>query len=477
MSHTATDTRDTVEAIFGETPMVTGDLTLEQIDHDIAAPIGRIPSINWWIAFVFFGSMMLIGFALMGWTIYKGTGVWGNNSPVFWGFPIVNFVFWIGIGHAGTLISAILFLFRQPWRNAIARFAEAMTLFAVATAGIFPLLHMGRPWLMYWMFPYPNQLGMWVNFRSALVWDVFAISAYALTSFMFWYIGLIPDLATMRHRAPTVVHAYVYKILSLGWTGLSRHWQHYERAYLLLAGVATPLVISVHTIVSFDFATSVVPGWHTTILPPYFVAGAVFSGFAMVLTVIIVLRHVFNMKHLITLKHLENMNKVILATSLIVGYAYSMEFFMAWYSGEEYERFIFWNRVTGPLWWTWVIMAFCNVVVPQLHWFKRFRTSIPVMFVVSILVNVGMWFERFVIIVTSLYRDFLPSSWGSYSPSIVDIGILLGSFGMFFTLTLLFVRTLPVISMTEVKAFMPDAQLTKHPHPSNEPQPVESVNV
>jgi Ni/Fe-hydrogenase subunit HybB-like protein len=463
--------------IFGETPMVEGSVTLEQVDHDIAAPMGRMPSVNWWIAFIFFASMMAIGFSLMAWTIYKGIGVWGNNSPVFWGFPIVNFVFWIGIGHAGTLISAILFLFRQTWRNAIARFAEAMTLFAVATAGLFPLLHMGRPWLMHWMFPYPNELGIWVNFRSPLVWDVFAISTYGLVSLLFWYVGLIPDLAALRYRAATRVHAFIYKLLSLGWTGLSRHWQHYERAYLILAGIATPLVVSVHTIVSFDFATSVVPGWHTTILPPYFVAGAVFSGFAMVLTVIIILRQAFGMKHLITEKHLENMNKVLLATSLIVGYAYGVEFFMAWYSAETYERFIFWNRVNGPLWWAWAIMMTCNVIVPQVHWFKRARTSIPIMFVVSILVNVGMWFERFVIIVSSLYRDYLPSAWGDFAPTIVDVGILMGSFGLFFTLTLLFVRTMPVISMTEVKAFLPGAQLSGHPHPALDPKPVEDVNV
>jgi molybdopterin-containing oxidoreductase family membrane subunit len=420
---------------------------------------------------------MTVGMALIGYTVYTGIGVWGNNSPVFWAFGIVNFVFWIGIGHAGTLISAILFLFRQTWRNAIARFAEAMTLFAVATAGIFPLIHTGRPWAAFWLFPYPNDMRLWINFRSPLAWDVFAISTYGLVSFMFWYVGLIPDLAAMRERATGKVKRVIYSVFSLGWTGLNQHWRHYERAYLLLAGLSTPLVISVHTIVSFDFATSVIPGWHATIFPPYFVAGAVFSGFAMVLSVMIILRKAFKMEHLITMVHLENMNKVLLATSLMVGFAYTVEIFSAWYSGEAFERFAFWNRITGPYWWAFAIMFTCNVLVPQVHWFKKARVSIPLMFVVSIFINVGMWFERFVIIVTSLHRDFLPSSWGVFKPTLVDIGILAGSFGMFFTLLLLFVRILPVISMTEVKAVMPGAQLSRHPERVAGREPLEDAHV
>ena len=469
MSQTATS--------FEPAPMMLGDPTPAQVDADIAAPMGRIPGKRWWIALALTGALMSMGMALIGYTVYTGIGAWGNNSPVYWGFGIVNFVFWIGIGHAGTLISAILFLFRQTWRNAIARFAEAMTLFAVMTAGIFPLIHTGRPWLAFWLFPIPNDMSLWINFRSPLAWDVFAVSTYGLVSFMFWYVGLIPDLAAMRERAATQAHRIIYSVLSWGWTGLNRHWRHYERAYLLLAGLSTPLVVSVHTIVSFDFAPSIIPGWHATIFPPYFVVGAVFSGFAMVVTVLILLRQTFHMEHLITIKHLENMNKVILATGMIVGFAYCIELFTAWYSGEPYERFIFWNRITGPYWWAFALMFGCNVFVPQIHWFKKMRTSIPVMFVASLLVNVGMWFERFVIITTSLHRDFLPSNWGMFIPTAVDLGILLGSFGMFFTLVLIFVRVLPVISMTEVKAVMPGAQLSHHPHPHPDRQPVEDVDV
>jgi len=462
---------------FAPPPAMIGTRTQAEIDADIAAPMSRFPGPRWWVLFAITSTMLAIGGLLIGYTFYEGIGVWGNNSPVYWGFGIINFVFWIGIGHAGTLISAILFLFRQQWRNAIARFAEAMTLFAVLTAATFPLIHTGRPWIAWWLFPYPNDMRLWINFRSPLAWDIFAISTYGLVSLMFWYVGLIPDLAALRERAATKVHRFFYTVFSWGWTGLNRHWRHYERAYLILAGLSTPLVVSVHTIVSFDFATSVIPGWHTTIFPPYFVAGAVFSGFAMVLTVLVVLRKAFHMEHLITLWHLENMNKVMLATGSIVGFAYLVELFTAWYSGEEFERFIFWNRITGPYWWAFGIMFTCNVVVPQVHWFKRMRTSIPVMFVVSILVNIGMWFERFVIIVTSLHRDFLPSSWGMFKPTVVDIGILMGSFGLFFTLVLLFVRVLPVISMTEVKAHMPGAQLSRHPERVDGRQPVEDVDV
>ena len=342
--------------------------TFAQVDDDIAAPMAYIPGRRWWIALACSGSLMLLGFSLMAYTVSKGVGVWGNNSPVFWAFPIVNFVFWIGIGHAGTLISAILFLFRQPWRNAIARFAEAMTIFAVMTAAMFPVIHMGRPWLAHWVFPYPNDMSIWVNFRSPLVWDVFAISTYFTVSLLFWYVGLIPDLAAMRERAATKVHRVVYSVLSWGWTGLNRHWRHYERTYLILAGLSTPLVVSVHTIVSFDFATSVIPGWHTTILPPYFVAGAVFSGFAMVLSVLIVVRRIFHLEHIVTMRHLDHMNKVVLATGLMVGYAYCIEIFTAWYSQEDAEIFMILNRITGPYWWAFALMFSCNVLAPQVHW-------------------------------------------------------------------------------------------------------------
>jgi molybdopterin-containing oxidoreductase family membrane subunit len=439
--------------------------------------MSRIPGRRWWIALAFTSGLMLIGMALIAYTISTGIGVWGNNSPVFWAFDIVNFVFWIGIGHAGTLISAILFLFRQSWRTPIARFAEAMTIFAVMTAAIFPLIHMGRPWLAFWVFPYPNDMRLWVNFRSPLVWDVFAISTYFTVSLLFWYVGLIPDLAVMRERAATRIHRLVYSILSWGWTGLNRHWRHYERAYLILAGLSTPLVVSVHTIVSFDFATSVIPGWHTTILPPYFVAGAVFSGFAMVLTVLIVLRQAFHLEHIISIDHLDHMNKVVLATGLMVGYAYGIEIFTAWYSQETAEIAMIANRVTGPYWWAFVLMFFCNVVAPQVHWSRQARRSIPKMFAVAILVNIGMWFERFVIIVTSLHRDFLPASWGMFIPTLVDLGILAGSFGLFFTLVLLFVRTLPVISMTEVKAGLPGAQISRSRTVPIGLAPVQEVDV
>lgn len=402
--------------------------------------------------------MLLIGAVCVGITVAYGLGVWGVNQPVSWGFDIVNFVFWIGIGHAGTLISAILFLLRQRWRNGIARFAEAMTIFAVMCAGIFPLLHTGRPWLPLYLAPYPNQHSLWVNFTSPLLWDVFAVSTYFIVSLVFWYLGLVPDLATLRDRTTRPLKKLVYSIFSLGWRYSNRHWHHYERAYLILAGFATPLVLSVHTIVSFDFAVSVIPGWHTTIFPPYFVAGAVFSGFAMVQNSLIVVRRLFNFERLITLNTLEKMNQVMILTSSMVGYAYAMEFFIAWYSGNQFEQFVFLNRALGPYAWAYWIMVTCNVVLPQLFWFKRMRRSIPVMFAIGICVNIGMWFERFVIVVTSLSRDFLPSSWGHYVPSMYDVGILIGSFGLFFSLILIFVRVLPVISLAEIKSVLPGAQ-------------------
>jgi len=432
----------TAEQEVQRVPLVKGGHDFEEITNIIAEPIEKKAPTWWQIAFVGAFSLMSLLFALIGYLVWEGIGIWGLNNPVGWGFAIVNFVFWVGIGHAGTLISAILFLFRQKWRTGINRFAEAMTIFAVICAGVFPGIHIGRQWLAYFLFPIPNQMGMWPNFRSPLVWDVFAVSTYFMVSLLFWYVGMVPDLATMRDRSVTRCKQIVYGIFALGWRGANRHWQHYERAYLILAALATPLVLSVHSIVSYDFAVAQLPGWHTTIFPPYFVAGAIFSGFAMVVTLIVLARLLFNVKGLMTIHHLENMNKVILATGMMVGYAYAMEFFMAWYSGYEYETFAFINRASGPYAWAYWIMVSCNVVSPQLFWFKACRRSIPIMFIVCIFVNIGMWFERFVITVTSLHRDFLPSSWDYYSPTWVDIWMLIGSFGLFFTLFLLFLKFL-----------------------------------
>jgi molybdopterin-containing oxidoreductase family membrane subunit len=394
--------------------------------------------------------------AMIGYLIWTGLGVWGLNSPVGWGFAIVNFVWWVGIGHAGTLISAILYLFRQKWRTGINRFAEAMTIFAVICALMFPTIHVGRIWLIWFCLPIPNWEAVWPQFRSPLLWDVFAVGTYFTVSLIFWYMGLIPDLATLRDRAKSKVRWFAYGMLSLGWRGSARHWMNYEKAYLILAGLSTPLVLSVHSIVSFDFAVSIVPGWHTTIFPPYFVAGAVFSGFAMVMTLAIIARKVYGLEDLINLNHLDNMTKIMLVTGSMVGYAYSMEFFISWYSGNGYEQFAFVNRAFGPYWWAYWIMVSCNVLVPQIFWFRRFRRSIPVMFVASILINLGMWFERYVIVMT-LSRDFLPSSWGYYKPTWVDGATFLGSLGLFFTLFFLFLRYAPMIAIAEVKNVMPEA--------------------
>jgi Ni/Fe-hydrogenase subunit HybB-like protein len=445
-----------------ELPLVTGNPPAAEIDAVIAAPLDRFPSRAWWIGIGITTTMLLIGVYAITITLYRGLGVWGVNQPVSWGFDIVNFVFWVGIGHAGTLISAILFLLRQRWRTGIARFAEAMTIFAVMCAGMFPLLHTGRQWLPMYLTPYPNQHGLWVNFTSPLLWDVFAVSTYFTVSFVFWYVGLIPDMATLRDRTANPIKKMIYSIFSLGWRHSNRHWQHYERVYLILAGFATPLVLSVHTIVSFDFAVSVIPGWHTTIFPPYFVAGAVFSGFAMVQNVLVIVRRLFKLEHIITLDHLEKMNRVMIVTGSMVGYAYGMEFFTAWYSGNQFETFVFINRALGPYAWAYWTMISCNVIFPQLFWSKKIRRSIPMMFFIGVFVNVGMWFERFVIVVTSLSRDFLPSSWGYYAPTLYDGAILLGSFGLFFTLILIFVRVLPVVSISEVKAVVDGAQPTHH---------------
>ncbi|MEQ8276496.1 MAG: NrfD/PsrC family molybdoenzyme membrane anchor subunit [Deltaproteobacteria bacterium] len=408
---------------------------------------------------VAFGLLQVFFFSIA-WLLAHGTGVWGLNVPVGWGFAIINFVWWVGIGHAGTLISAILLLLQQQWRMAIARFAEAMTLFAVACAGLFPILHTGRPWLAYWLIPYPNTMDMWPNFRSPLLWDIFAISTYATVSLLFWFVGLVPDLATLRDTAKHKWARYFYGILAMGWRGSARHWQRYEVASLLLAGLATPLVVSVHTIVSLDFAVSIVPGWHTTVFPPYFVAGAVYSGFAMVLTLVIPVRKYYKLENIITDRHIQNMAKVMLATGLIVAYGYGMEVFVAWYSGVEFEMYMIENRMGGvyaPFYWA---LIFCNVLTPQLLWFKKIRTNLVILFVITLVVNVGMWLERFVIVVTSLHRDFLPSSWDVYSGSKWDWSLYIGSFGLFFTLMFIFIRVLPMISIFEVKTLVKSGEET-----------------
>jgi Ni/Fe-hydrogenase subunit HybB-like protein len=436
-------------------PLVLGDKTLRQVTDDVCAPMDSRPGGLWWAAFA--GSLVLlsIGVAATTYQMMTGVGTWGLNNTVGWAFDITNFVFWIGIGHAGTLISAILFLFRQKWRTSVNRSAEAMTIIAVICAGLFPIIHMGRPWLAFWFLPYPNFRGpLWVNFRSPLVWDMFAISAYFTISLVFWYIGLVPDLATIRDRAKTKLRRFLSGWFSLGWKGSQRDWMRYEVVYLLLAGLATPLVVSVHTIVSWDFATSVIPGWHTTIFPPYFVAGAVFSGFAMVLTLMLITRKVLRFEDYITLHHIESMTKIIIATGSIVGFAYLTELFTAWYSGNLYEQFAFTNRMFGPYAWAYWTMVTCNVVAPQLFWFRRLRRSVVAVFLISIVINIGMWFERFVIIATSLTRDFLPSSWSDYVPTWIEVGTMVGAFGLFFTLFLIFARILPMIAIGEVKGVL-----------------------
>lgn len=415
------------------------------------------PPKAWYIALaISLGMMGILGISLA-YLFATGVGIWGNNNHTAWGWPIVNFVFWIGIGHAGTLISAILYLMRQPWRTSINRAAEAMTIFAVACAGIYPIIHTGRPWVAYFMLPIPNDMNMWPQFRSPLMWDVFAVTTYATTSILFWYMGMVPDIATFRDRAKNKIEQLVYGILALGWRGSARQWHRYERAYLILAALATPLVLSVHSVVSFDFAVSQVPGWHTTIFPPYFVAGAIFSGFAMVLTLMIPARYLFGLENVVKASHIEAMCKITLATGTMVGFAYCTELFIAWYSGSMYEQFAFLNRVLGPYSWAYWIMFSCNVFVPQLFWFKKCRTNPWIIVGLCILVNVGMWFERFVIIVTSLARTALPSVWNYFTPTLWDIATLVGSFGLFFTLFLLFCRYLPIVAISEVKNTLPEA--------------------
>ncbi len=446
---------NTVDIPGRRAPLVTGNQTLGSITNLVCGIAERPQPMIWYFCFAIAISLATMFFSLIAYLLYKGVGIWGNMSPVFWAWPIVNFVFWVGIAHAGTLISAILYLFRQNWRTSINRAAEAMTIFAVVCAGIFPGIHVGRAWLAFWLTPYPSlNLWMWPQFRSPLLWDVFAVGTYASVSLMFWYMGMIPDLATYRDRSKSKFRRLIYGILCLGWSGSSRHWMRYEKAYLILAALATPLVLSVHTVVSFDFAVSQVPGWHTTIFPPYFVAGAIFSGFAMVVTLLVPVRKIYGIQNLITMRHLENMNKIILVTGSLVGLAYATEFFMAWYSYNQFESFAFINRAFGPYWWAYWTMVTCNVISPQLFWFKKLRTSPVLMVIICIFVNIGMWFERFVITVTSLSRDFLPSSWGYFRPTIVDALMLTGSLGLFLTLFLLFCRFLPIIAMSEVKGVL-----------------------
>ncbi|MBN4066013.1 polysulfide reductase NrfD [Candidatus Amoebophilus asiaticus] len=433
-------------------PLITGRKSYTQITDDICSPVEGKPSKLWYLVITFTGLAFLWGGICMFITVYFGIGTFGLNKTIGWGWCITNFVWWIGIGHAGTLISAILLLFRQRWRTGINRSAEAMTIFAVMMAGLFPLIHMGRPWILFYPFPYPNTRGpLWVNFNSALFWDVCAVSTYFIVSLIFWYIGMIPDIATIRDRAITKIRKSIYGILSFGWNGSAKHWHRHEIVCLHLAGLATPLVLSVHSVVSMDFATTIIPGWHTTIFPPYFVAGAIFSGFAMVLTLMIIARKTMRLENYITIEHIEAMNKIIILTGSLVGIAYLTEFFVAWYSGNEYENYAFLNRSIGPYWWAYWIMMTCNVVSPQLFWIRKLRRSVLFSFFMSIIINIGMWFERFVIIVTSLHRDFLPSSWSMYDGSFVEVGIYIGTLGFFFTAFLLFAKFMPVVAIAEIK--------------------------
>ncbi len=466
MDHDATpDTLDRPAAVPADRVILGPGHTLGSVTDKISSIVqGQRAPRGWWLGFAVSASLVVLLHLAIAYLLVKGVGIWGVNVPVAWGLAIVNFVWWIGIGHAGTLISAILLLLRQKWRTSINRFAEAMTLFAVACAGLFPLLHLGRPWFFYWLLPYPNTMELWPQWRSPLVWDVFAVLTYFTVSLLFWYIGLIPDLATLRDRSGSRVGRVVYGILAMGWRGSARHWHRYEIAYLLLAGLATPLVVSVHTVVSFDFAVAIVPGWHSTIFPPYFVAGALFSGFAMVLTLAIPIRTVYGLQDFITIRHLDNMAKILLATGLLVTYGYVMEGFMAWYGGNHFEQYVTLNRMFGPYApWYWILIT-CNCLAPQILWFKRMRQNVPLLFVISLIVNVGMWAERYVIVVTSLHRDFLPSSWGMYYPTIWDWATFLGTIGLFLTLLLLFIRFLPMISIFEMRQLVEETQPGEEVH-------------
>lgn len=432
-------------------PLIKGEKTYARVTEDILNPLAGKPGKFWYMGMGLASLAIAGGAVAIFYTIWWGIGTWGENRTIGWAWDITNFVWWVGIGHAGTFISAILLLFRQKWRTGINRSAEAMTLIAIACAGFYPLIHMGRLLVGFFIFPYPNTRGVWPNFNSPLLWDVFAITTYFLVSLLFWYVGLLPDLATIRDKAVTKVKKYIYGLLSFGWVGSAKHWSRHESLSLILAGLAAPLVLSVHSIVSMDFATSVIPGWHTTIFPPYFVAGAIFSGFAMVLTLLIIARKTMNLEDYITVGHIESMNKIIIVTGSIVGVAYLTEFFIAWYSQVPYEMYTFINRATGPYAWAYWIMMTCNVITPQLFWIKKLRRNLVFTFIVSIFINIGMWFERFVIIVTSLHRDYLPSSWSMYKPTIVEVGLFVGTLGFFFTLFLLFIRYFPVIAISEIK--------------------------
>ena len=457
---------------IGEEPLVGEGTTFKSITETVSRVTENPAPRAWWIAFLIAANFTGVMTLAIGYLFWTGVGVWGNNAPVYWAWDITNFVWWIGIGHAGTLISAVLFLFRQKWRTAINRFAEAMTIFAVICALVFPGIHVGRAWYAYYMFPLPNEMAIWPQFKSPLIWDIFAVSTYFTVSTMFWLVGLIPDFATLRDRAKNKYRRLIYGALAFGWRGGNRQWQNYERAYLILAALSTPLVLSVHSVVSFDFATSLMPGWHTTIFPPYFVAGAIFGGFAMVLTILLPSRLLYpQLGDLMTRSHVDKMAKIILLTGTIVGYAYVMELFIAWYGANQYEKFTFFNArlgLDGKGWYSWAyyVMMFCNVISPQLFWIKSMRTNYIAVFIVCMFVNVGMWFERFVIIVTSLSQDFLPSSWRHFSPSRIEIWTFIGTFGIFLSLFLLFMRFLPMICAFEVKAVTPEAD--PHHHPKKE---------
>jgi molybdopterin-containing oxidoreductase family membrane subunit len=456
----------TVEQQPAGPPVIGPGYTFGSITDKVSAIVLTRPtSKGWWFGFLVTFALVMLLLYTISYLVFTGIGIWGNNIPVGWAFDIVNFVWWVGIGHAGTLISAILLLLHQKWRTSINRFAEAMTIFAVCCAGLFPLLHTGRPWFGYWLTPYPNTMQLWPQFRSPLVWDVFAISTYLTVSALFWYVGLIPDMATLRDRSQSTVGRIVYGFFAMGWRGSALHWKRYETMYNLMAGLAAPLVVSVHTVVSFDFAVGILPGWHATIFPPYFVAGAIYSGFAMVLTLAIPIRAFYGLEDFITMRHLQNMAKVMLATGLMVAYGYGMELFMAWYSANNYEQFMMRNRILGPYGPAYAMLILCNVLTPQLLWMKRVRNSIVALFLISLVVNVGMWLERFVIIVTSLHRDFLPSSWGLYAPTFWDWGMYVGTIGLFLWLLFLFVRFLPMISIFEMRTLLPEAAV-REPEPA-----------
>jgi Ni/Fe-hydrogenase subunit HybB-like protein len=458
-------------------PMVLNNRSMSWITNLIAGIPEQKTPLWWYITIGITGSVAAFGVFCILYLLFTGVGVWGNNIPVGWAWDITNFVFWIGIGHAGTLISAILFLCRQKWRTSINRASEAMTLFAVICAAIYPGIHVGRIWMVWFMAPVPNPNWIWPNFRSPLLWDVFAVSTYFTVSVLFWFLGLVPDLATMRDRALTKVGKFCYGLLALGWRGGNRQWRHYEMAYLILAGLSTPLVLSVHSTVSFDFATSLIPGWHTTIFPPYFVAGAIFGGFAMVLTLMLPARSIYKLHDVFTWNHIDVMCKIILLTGSIVGYAYTMEFFVAFYGANPFERFAFINRYFGPYWWAAWSMFTCNVVVPQLFWVRAFRRNLITVFFVCMCVNAGMWYERFCIIAVSLTRDFLPSSWGMYYPTWVDVMTFAGTFGIFTTFFLLFIRFFPMIAMSEVKTVLPEADPHYHPPAPHGTEPFEEARV